>query len=48
MRWASVSCSCFERAQVVEDGHALGENGAAGERKAVLRQVADGDALLRR
>ena len=37
----------FERAQVGEDGHALGEDGAAGEREAILRQVAQGDALLR-
>ena len=37
----------FQRAQVGEDGHALGEDGAAGKRKALLRQVAEGDALLR-
>ncbi len=36
----------FERAQVGEHGHALGEDGAAGERQAFLRQVAEGDALL--
>ncbi len=27
-------------AQVREDGHAFGEDGAAGERQAVLRQIA--------
>ena len=32
----------LQRAQVGEDGHALGEDGAAGERQAVLRQVAEG------
>ena len=31
----------FHVAQVGEHGHALGEDGAAGEREAVLRQVAD-------
>ena len=36
----------FERAQIVEDGHAFGEDGAAGEREAVLREVADAGALL--
>ena len=37
----------FQRPQVVEDRHAFGENGAAGKRKAVLRQIAEGRALLR-
>ena len=36
----------FERAQAGEDRHALGEDRAAGEREAILRQVAEGDALL--
>ena len=36
----------FERTQSGEHGHAFGENGAAGEREAVLRQVAEGDAFL--
>ena len=36
----------FELAQVGEHGHALGEDGAAGEREPFLRQVAEGDALL--
>ena len=31
----------FERAQIVEHRHAFGEDGAAGERKAILRQVAE-------
>ena len=35
----------FERAEVGENGHALGEDGAAGERKAFLREVADADGL---
>ncbi len=36
----------FERAQAGENRHALGENRAAGERQAFLRQIAEGDALL--
>ena len=36
----------FEGAQVGEDGHAFGEDGAAGKREAFLGQVAEGDALL--
>ena len=32
----------LERQQIGEDGHAFGEDGAAGERKAFLRQVAEG------
>ncbi len=32
-------------AQVVEDGHAFGEDGAAGEREAVLREVTETDTL---
>jgi hypothetical protein len=46
MRWVSCSCSIFEVAQIGKDGHALGEDGAAGKRQAVLRQIAQGDALL--
>ncbi len=36
----------FQRPQVVEDRHAFGEYGAAGKRKAILRQIAEGRALL--
>jgi hypothetical protein len=36
----------FEVAQIGKDGHAFGEDAAAGKRQAVLRQVAEGDALL--
>ncbi len=36
----------FERPQVVEDSHAFGENGAAGKREAILRQIAEGRAFL--
>ena len=35
----------FERADLVEDGEALVEDAAAGEREAVLREVAEGHAL---
>jgi hypothetical protein len=34
----------FQRAELIEDGEALVEDGAAGEREAVLREVADGHA----
>jgi len=36
----------FEGADVIEDRHALGEHGAAGERKPFLRQIAEGEAFL--
>ena len=32
----------FERAQIVEHGHAFGKHGTAGKRQAFLRQVAEG------
>ena len=35
----------FERADLVEDGEALVEDAAAGEREAILREVAEGHAL---
>ncbi len=35
----------FERAELVEDREAFVEDGAAGEREAILRQVADGHAF---
>ncbi len=35
----------FERQDAGEDGHAFGENGAAGKREPFLRQVADAGAL---
>jgi hypothetical protein len=35
----------FERADFVEHGEAFGEDGAAGERDAVLRQIARADAF---
>ena len=35
----------FQREQVVEDGHAFVEDGAARKRKAFLRQIADAGAL---
>src|SRR5439155_27203960 len=35
----------FHVAELVEDGHALVEHRAAGERQPVLRQVPDGEAL---
>ena len=35
----------LQGAQIGEDGHAFGEDGAAGKREPFLRQVADADAL---
>ncbi len=35
----------FEGEQIGEDGHAFGEDGAAGKRETFLRQVADAGAL---
>ncbi len=35
----------FHGTQIVEDRHALGKHAAAGERKSILRQIADGRAL---
>ena len=45
MLWVSDSSSCFHRAEVVEHRHAFGEDGAAREREAVLRQIAGGCAF---
>ena len=38
----------LEGAQIAEHGHAFGEHGAAGKREALLRQIADAGAALRR
>ena len=35
----------FHGAQIVEHRHALGEDGAAGEREAILRQISGGRAF---
>ena len=43
MRCVSVSSSCFDLAQIVENSHAFGENGAARKRQTVLRQVSGDD-----
>ena len=36
----------LELVEVVEDGEALGEDGAAAEGEAVLREIAEGDAFV--
>ena len=45
MRCARSCCSRFEGVDLVENGQAFVEDGAAGERDAVLRQIAGADAF---